>query len=451
MSVLIMIFAAILVLGPLVALHEFGHFWVARKLGVKVLTYSIGFGPALFERKGKDGVDYRIAAIPLGGYVRMLDEREGEVDEAEKHLAFNNQKPWKKILIVAAGPVMNFIIAILLFWVLLLPASEQLSTKIGKILPDSPAATAGLVMGDKVIKVGDTPVNSWKDANFALVNYIGETTNIPVSIQRDNQQLTKQVPVTTFLKDQSKDAFEQIGFLPYRPVIKTVVHKIADKSAAQNQGLQVGDHILRINGKKADVWDAMSPIVRANPEKLLVFDVKRGDKVIQLKIMPQAKRDNQGNTFGLLGISPNTANIKIPSEYKQTIQYNPAEAFIKSIEQTWDLSVMTVSAMGKMITGLIGLDNLSGPITIAKVAGESLDIGWKALLSFMALISVSLGVLNLLPIPVLDGGHLVYYTYEAIRGKPLPENVQIIGLNIGLVIMLCFMVIAIGNDISRLF
>lgn len=451
MSIGFILFAAVLVLAPLIALHEYGHFWVARKLGVKVLTYSIGFGPALWSKIGKDGVDYRISAIPLGGYVRMLDEREGEVPEAEKHLAFNNQAPWKKIAIVAAGPLMNFLIAIVLFWVLLLPASEQLNTKIGKVLPDSPAAKAGLLVGDKITTVDMQPVTTWKDANYVLINSIGETKDIAISFERQGKVQQTHVAVSSFLKDQSKDIFEQIGFMPYTPVVKSTIYKIAEGSAAKNQGMQVGDSIISIDGKPAQHWDDMTSIVRANPEKLLNFVVLRDGKQVTLPVMPQGKKDNMGNRYGQLGISPDTSNIKIPAEYKQTIQYNPMQAFGKSLEQTWSLSVMTVKAMGKMISGLIGLDNLSGPITIAKVAGDTLNIGWQAVLSFMALISVSLAVLNLLPIPVLDGGHIVYYTYEAIVGKPLPEKVQMMGLNIGLMLMLAMMVIAIGNDISRLF
>lgn len=451
MNVLYLIFAAILVLGSLVALHEFGHFWVARKLGVKVLTYSIGFGPVLWKKKGKDGVDYCLSAIPLGGYVRMLDEREAEVAPEQKHLAFNTQKPWKKIAIVAAGPIMNFLIAIVLFWVLLIPASEQLKTKVGKILPDSPSAIAGLQVGDEIVKIDNESVNNWREVNFLLIDSIGETKTILVTYLRDDKNYIANIKVTDFLKDQSEDIFEQIGLLPYTPDIESKINKLAPEGAAIRQGMKEGDVILSINGQSARKWDDMTRLVRANPEKLLDFVVLRDGKEVSLKVMPQGIKDNMGNRYGQIGISPDTSNIKIPDSYKKTVNYSVVEAFGQAVKQTWDLSVMTIKAMGKMLSGLIGLDGLSGPITIAKVAGDSVAIGWQAVLSFMALVSVSLAVLNLLPIPVLDGGHIVYYTYELIVGKELPEKVQMIGLNIGLAIMFLFMVVAISNDITRLF
>lgn len=451
MTILFFIFAAIVVLGPLVALHEYGHFWVARKLGVKVLTYSIGFGPALWQRTGKDGVDYRLSAIPLGGYVRMLDEREAEVAEEEKHLAFNNQKPWKKILIVAAGPAMNFLIAIVLFWLLLLPASEQLNMRVHQIIPDTPAAVAGLQVDDTLTQIAGKDTNTWKAANLALINHMGETATIPVTYERAGNIQTAQLQVKDFLQDQSQDVFKQVGFMPYMPHVPAIIGDIQRGSSAQKTGLQVGDEIININGTQIADWHAMTAVIHDNPEKLLSITVMRAGKPVALDVIPQRFKTNAGESVGRIGVRPDRSKVVIPENYKQTISYDPLSAFIKSLQQTWDLSVLTLSAMGKMVSGLIGLDNLSGPITIAKVSGDMMSIGWKPLLSFMALMSVSLAVLNLLPIPILDGGHLVFYTYEAIVGKPIPEKIQLMGLNIGLILMFCFMVLAIGNDISRLF
>lgn len=446
MTALYLIFAAIVVLGPLVALHEWGHFIVAKKLGVKVLAYSIGFGPAIFSRKGSDGVDYRLSAIPLGGYVKMLDEREGEVAEEEKHLAFNNQAPWKKILIVAAGPVMNFIIAIALFWVLLLPASEQLNTRIGKVIADSPAAVAGLQVGDKITAIDGKQVSTWRDANLALINHMGEDARITLSLERGNKPTAATLSAPNFLAEQDQDPFEQVGFLPFSPKVVPTIGEITKGSSAFHQGMKVGDTIVAIEGKPIDDWQQMSRVVRANPEKLLEFQVLRDGKTLELNIMPQGKKGRTGEQYGQIGVAPQAKNVVIPDAYKQTIDYSFFAAGGEAVRQTYELSALTLGALGKMVRGLIGLDSVSGPITIAKVSGEMMSIGWQSLLSFMALMSVTLAVLNLLPIPVLDGGHLVFYTYEAIVGKPMPEKLQIIGLNIGLVLLLVFMAIAIGND-----
>lgn len=451
MSVLFIIFAAILVLGPLVALHEYGHFWVARKLGVKVLTYSIGFGPSLWSRTGKDGVDYRLSAIPLGGYVRMLDEREGEVAEEEKHLAFNNQKPWKKIAIVAAGPLMNFLIAIVLFWALLIPPSEQISMRITHIIPDSPAASAGFEVGDKVVAVDGEDVNTWRRLRLKLMLYMSETTSIPVAVERDGNVLNKTLNVKNFLTDPDQEFEQQIGFWSYKPHVPAILGQISEDGVAFKQGFKVGDEIKSINGKHVSDWYDMSKTLSDQPGKLMNVALLRNGETITLEVISKSEKLNSGKTVGRIGVGPERSLIKIPEEYKFMLDQSVWSAFKTSLSETYDLSRLTLTAMGKMLIGQLSLDNLSGPITIAKVSGDMLSIGWKPLLSFMALMSVSLAVLNLLPIPVLDGGHLLFYTYEAIVGKPLPENVQMMGFNIGLILMLGFMMLAIGNDISRLF
>lgn len=451
MSILFIIFAAVVVLGPLVALHEYGHFWVARKLGVKVLTYSIGFGPSLWNKKGKDGVDYRISAIPLGGYVRMLDEREAEVAEEEKHLAFNNQKAWKKILIVAAGPAMNFLIAIVVFWLLLIPASQQVSMRIHTVLPNTPAASAGIQAGDKVVAVHGESVDTWRRLQLKLMFHMGDNSTIPLNVERAGKIIPTELKVTDFLTDMQRDFESQLGFWQYKPHVPAVVGQFVKNSIAARQGFQVGDQIVAINNQPVSDWYDMSERVSNNPQKLLSFQVKRGDKTVQLEAIPRTVKQDSGKQVGRLGIGPDVNKIHLPEAYKETLDYDTITALKMSLSDTYDLSKLTLISLGKMLTGKLGLENLSGPITIAKVSGDMMSIGWKPLLSFMALMSVSLGVLNLLPIPVLDGGHLVYYIYEAIAGKPLPENVQMMGLNIGMLLMLGFMILAIGNDIARLF
>ena len=458
MTFLLTLLAAIFVLGPLIALHEWGHYIVARLCGVKVLTYSIGFGPKLFGwTSKKSGIDYRISALPLGGYVKMLDEREGEVAADEQHLAFNRQHPLKKIAIVAAGPIMNFVIAIALFWVLFMTPSEQLATKIGQVLPDTPAAMAQLPVGDKIVAIDGHEVQTWEGINYRLAGRMGETDNVSITLQSDaegnNATKIYQAPIKEFMQGdaQGKDALSSFGMIPWQPNIAPIVGDLTPDGAASRQGLQVGDRITAINDEQIKDWISATRVIRDSPETLLNFTVLRNGEQVQLSIMPQGKKDNLGNDYGQIGAMVAQSEIVIPDAYKTTVVYGPGESLVKSFEKTEQLAVMTVSSMSKMLSGMIGLENLSGPITIAKVAKQSFDISWQMVLSTAALISLSLAVLNLLPIPVLDGGHIVYYVIELIRGKPLSEGVQMVGLNIGLLLLAGFMVLAIGNDISRLF
>ncbi|PPZ93940.1 RIP metalloprotease RseP [Acinetobacter ursingii] len=451
MNILFIIVAAILLLGPLIAIHEFGHYWVARKLGVKVLVYSIGFGPTLLKwTSKKSGIQYQLSALPLGGYVKMLDEREGNVAEADLPYAFNRQSPWKRIAIVAAGPLINLLFAIVLFWILFLPSQEQLNTRIGKVLPNTPAAQVDLHVGDKVLTVDGEQTPTWEKLNFALVDRAGETGQILMTVDRDGTQKSVALPIHNFLKDQSQSALDILGFLPYRPQMPAVIHQLSEDGAAIRQGMKVGDQILSINGIKMNDWFDVVDVVQKSPEKLLNIDVLRNGQMVHLQVMPQGKRDNMGNTTGRLGVQSNPAKVNIPNDYKQTIQYNPAQALGMAVDKTTQISGMILNSIVKMFRGLIGLENLSGPITIAKVAGQSAEMGWQTFISFMALMSVSLGILNLLPIPMLDGGHLVYYFIEAIRGKPVSEQIQMMGLKIGMVLLGSMMLLALFNDFMRL-
>ena len=451
MSALFIVVAAILLLGPLIAIHEFGHYFVARKLGVKVLVYSIGFGPTILKwTSKKSGIQYQLSALPLGGYVKMLDEREENVAEADLPYAFNRQHPWKRIAIVAAGPLINLIFAILLFWLLFLPSQEQLNTRVGKVLADTPAAAAQMQVGDKITAIDGTPVTTWEKLNFALVDRVGETGKILVQAERAGEIKTFSLPIQNFLNDQSQSPLDVLGFTPYRPQIPAIVSKLSEDGAAIRQGMQVGDQIIAIDGVKMNDWYDVVQVVQASPEKLLKVDVLRNNQVLQLQVMPQGKRDNMGNVSGVLGVQSDPGKIVIPEDYKQTIQYSPSEALFMAVDKTGQLSSMILNSIVKMVRGLIGLDNLSGPITIAKVAGQSAEMGWQTFISFMALMSVSLGILNLLPIPMLDGGHLVYYFIELIRGKPVSEQIQLVGLKIGMVLLGSMMLLALFNDIMRL-
>lgn len=455
------ILAAIFVLGPLVALHEWGHYIVARLCGVKVLTYSIGFGPKIASwTSKKSGIDYRISALPLGGYVKMLDSREAEVSEAEQHLDFSRQHPLKKIAIVLAGPLMNFFIAIVLFWVLFITPSEQLNTRIGTVVPDSGAEVAELQAGDMITAIDGVATNSWETVNLQLADRMGETGLVNVTVtpyQGDTPEPSSKdysVDINQFMQgdDKGKDPLSTLGVLPWQPSLEPVVGQLSEDGAAIRQGMQVGDRITQINDTPISDWKDAVAVIQTNPEKLLNFTVLRNDKTVELEIMPQGKKIN-GQSVGMIGagLDPSVVNsIKAPAGYTTTIVYDPMTAIGKAVDKTYDMSAMTLKGMGKMLTGMIGLENLSGPITIAKVAKRSFDISWQMVLSTTALISVSLAVLNLLPIPVLDGGHMLYYLIELVRGKPLSERTQLAGLNIGMLFMLGLMMLAIGLDISRL-
>ena len=451
MSALFIVVAAILLLGPLIAIHEFGHYIVARKLGVKVLVYSIGFGPTLLKwTSKKSGIQYQLSALPLGGYVKMLDEREGSVAEENLPKAFNRQHPWKRIAIVAAGPLINLAFAVVLFWILFIPSQEQLNTRVGKVLPNTPAATVQMQVGDKITNVDGTATPTWEKLNFALVDRVGETGSIEIQADRAGQVKTFQLPIQDFLKNQNQSALDSLGFMPYRPHIPAVAAKLSEDGAAIRQGMKEGDKIIAIDGVKMNDWFDVVQVVQASPEKLLKIDILRQNQLLHLEVMPQAKRDSMGNVSGVLGVQNIPGKINIPADYKQVIQYSPTEAFVMAVDKTGQISGMILNSIVKMFRGLIGLDNLSGPITIAKVAGQSAEMGWQTFISFMALMSVSLGILNLLPIPMLDGGHLVYYFIELIRGKPVSEQIQLVGLKIGMVLLGSMMLLALFNDFMRL-
>ncbi|MBF7685246.1 RIP metalloprotease RseP [Acinetobacter sp. B10A] len=451
MNILFMIAAAALLLGPLVAIHEFGHYYTARKLGVKVLVYSIGFGPTLFKwTSKKTGIQYQLSALPLGGYVKMLDEREGNVKAEDLPYAFNRQSVWKRIAIVAAGPIINLVLAVVLFWILFLPTQEQLNTRVGKVITDTSAAHSGLQVGDKIIAIDGQAVSTWEAVNFALVRRVGETGNIDIQAEHQGQIKNFSLPIDHFLNDQKKSVFDNLGFLPYRPKIEPIVQKLSDNGAAIRQGMQVGDRVVSIDGTSTPDWFDVVDIVRKSPEKMLNIEVLRQEQKVHLQVMPQGHRDDMGNVTGVLGVQSNNSKIVIPDDYKQTIQYSPIEALGRAVHKTYDISGMMLNSIVKMVRGLIGLDNLSGPITIAKVAGQSAEMGWQTFISFMALMSVSLGILNLLPIPMLDGGHLLYYLIEAIRGKPVSEQIQLFGLKVGMVLLGSMMILALFNDFMRL-
>ncbi len=456
MSVFYMVLAAIIVLGPLIAIHEFGHFWVARRLGVKVLTFSIGFGPAFLKWKDKKGTQYQIAAIPLGGYVRMADEREGEVPPEDLPRAFNRQPVWGRMAIVAAGPLINLAFAVLLYWIIFLQGSETLRPIVGRVLPATPAAMAGMETGDEVLAIDGKPVSDWEGINYALINRMGESGSLHISLRShakgDQASSPRELTLNLnrFLSGREVDPFREIGFLPWQPALEPVIGDVMSGGAGESQGLKAEDRILSVDGKPVTTWQDFVEVVRLQPEQVLETEVQRGEQKLTLRLVPKGEKDDQGIVRGKLGIMLKQQPVEYPEAYRQSVEYGPVEALGLAFQKTGTLIAFTLESLGKMLQGLISMNNLSGPITIAKVAGQTAAMGWESLIGFMALLSVSLGVLNLLPIPVLDGGHLVYHAIEGLTGRPLSERLQMIGLRVGIFMLMSLMLLAIFNDLSRL-
>lgn len=447
MQTLQTVLAFLIVLGPLIAIHEFGHFWVARRLGVKVLTYSIGFGRGLIKWRDKQGTQYQIAAIPLGGFVRMADEREGEVAPEDLPRAFNRQPVWARMAIVAAGPLINLLLAVLLYWFLFLQHtdSDMLRTVVGKVQQNSPAAVAGLKAGDEITRIDDTRITGWESVTYALIDRMGETGQLVVTVKPGGTgaEQVHSVKLDRFLRESGADPFKTLGFEPMN--IAPVLGKVMAGNPGERQGLKVGDKITKADGKPVDSWWELVSVVEAHPGKPFVAEVLRNGQPLNLTLTPESQSAG-GKVVGKLGIG-----MDPPANMVRHLNYGVFDALKMALDKTAYQIRFTLEALGKMLRGMIGLDNLSGPITIAKVAGQAASIGWESLLGFMALLSVSLGVLNLLPIPVLDGGHLVYYAIEGVIGRPLSEKAQMLGLRIGIALMGGLMLLAIFNDLSRLF
>lgn len=447
------VLAGILVLGPLIAIHEFGHFWMARRFNVKVLTFSIGFGPSVWSRMGRDGTEYRLAAIPLGGYVRMLDESEGDVPEALRHRAFNVQPVAVRMAIVAAGPLINLALAVVLYWALFMQSGESLRPIVARVLPNSAVATAGLKPGAELLEIDGKPVDDWESANYALIGRLGETGQLSLKVMPSGSEdpQTLSVSINRYLAGTSQDPFRALGMVPWTPALPAVIGEVQAGSAADKSGLAVDDTILDINDKPVGQWSEVVEQILLSPEQAMTWRLLRDGKPWVLTVTPDADHEITGERYGHLGIAVKEAPVVIPAEYKRERRLNPLDAFLSAVHKTWQIMGLSLQSMGKMLTGLVGVDNLSGPITIVKVAGQSASIGWEAFIGFMALLSVSLGVLNLLPIPILDGGHLLYYAVEAIWRRPLPNAVQMLGLRVGVALMGSVMLLAIFNDIRRLF
>ena len=444
------VFMLAVTLGIVVTVHEFGHFWVARRCGVKVLKFSVGFGRSVWSRQAQDGVEYAIGVLPLGGYVKMLDEREAPVDVDLKAQAFNNKSPAQRIAIAAAGPMFNFILAIIVYFVLFLAGERGLAPVIGNVEPGSIAEMAGLESDQEIVAIDGQKTLTWQAVNFALLERLGDSGTIEFSViyPPSQQVYSSQANLDRWLAGaENVDLIRELGIEPYRPVIPAIIGGLADDGAAMKAGLQVGDEFVSIDGSTISDWMALVEEVKRSAGQERWLGILREGLPLTIAVQIEAALVD-GATIGRLGVYP--APVDFPPNMIRYLERGPIESLAAALERTGALVVFTLDSMKKMVEGLISPKNLSGPITIAKVATATAERGWASYFEFIALLSVSLGVLNLLPIPVLDGGHILYYAIEWIAGRPVPERVQIMGYQIGLFLVTCLMVFALYNDVARL-
>lgn len=448
MELLQIILSFLVALIILVAVHEFGHFYVARRCGVKVLRFSIGFGKVLLSRTDKQGTEYSLSALPLGGYVKMLDEREAEVPESEKPFAFNNQSVWKRMAIVAAGPIANILLAIVLLWALLLGGERDLIPKVGKVLPGSVAEQMGMEPGQEILAVDGTPTPTWGALNRVLAGRLGETGDIEVSVAYPDStyQYRLQGKLQDWLRDHGEpDPVKGLGLELYFPVAP-IVGEIEKGSAAEKAGFQTGDKILNAVDKPIKDYRDWVEVIQKNPGQTLKVLIERNGQQLEILATPVLQQ-SEGRTIGRLGMG----NLPQPIDETlfRTAEYSIPGAFVRAVEKTWDTSAFLLLSIKKLIVGEISTKNLSGPVTIAKVAGSSAKGGLESFVAFLVMVSISLAIFNLLPIPVLDGGHLFYCLIEVIRGKPVSDRIQNWGYQVGFVLIISLTLFALYNDLTR--
>lgn len=439
-------------IGVLVSIHEFGHFWVARKVGVKVLRFSIGFGKVLWSyQKNPNTTEYVLSAIPLGGYVKMVDEREGEVSEADLPYAFNCQSLWARVAIVAAGPLFNLILAVALFWSVLVIGEAGIKPILGLVGTSTLAATAGFVEGDQIISVNDKLTPTWTAAMSAIFAAALEgEESIKVAVKTiDDQQSVRLLTVTASDTQNPDILYERLGFKPWSPKLKPIIGKVLPDSAALVAGLQAGDLIISADGAIMEDWLQWVDVVKIHPNLAIKLIIEREGVQLPLIVTPKEVIAEQ-KAVGKIGASVLVPEALIKSV---SVEYSlaPMEAVPVALEMTWSYAASTLKMMGKMFVGSASVENLSGPISIAQYAGQSASMGLVHFIKFMALVSVSLGVLNLLPIPVLDGGHLLFFALEAVKGRPVSEKIQSFFQQMGMSILLSLMALAMFLDIQRLF
>ena len=458
---LISILAFMLAIGILVAFHEFGHYWVARKVGIKVLRFSVGFGKPLWTHVGgKDQTEYVLAAIPLGGYVKMLDEREGDVAENELHRAFNRQSVWKRIAVVVAGPVANFLLAIVLYTLVSVIGTKAVHPFVGEITPNSPAAIAGMLNGGQITAINDGEVNSWTETRMSFLNaYLENNKRVDIRVATDDSDdkvYSLDLSGIALLKG-SDDFLEKSGIFSWQPLQIVSIAEVLPDSAAKASGLQKNDVVLQVDEIPVKDRYRLIKYIQTHAKQNISLLIERNGEQLSLPVALGEKRSN-GKLIGSLGAALGyKVSDEITSESRRKLesmsfiyQRGFTDSLVLGIKNTWQTSVVTLKVMGRLIIGEASLKNISGPVTIAEFAGKTALMGLTVYLGFLAIISVSLGVLNLLPIPMLDGGHLLYYIIELFRGKPVSEQVEAFGFRIGIALVGSMMMLALYNDISRL-
>ena len=452
MQVLFSIVMALVTLGILVTIHEYGHYWVARRCGVRVLRFAVGFGRPLVMRVDRHGTEFALCAIPLGGYVKMLDERDAgqDVTAQNRHESFNAQPVRNKLAIVSAGPAANFLLAILVLFGLFLRGETGIAPVIEAVEPGSVAHNVGLIQGQEVVAVDGTSTQTVSNVRFALLKRLGDTGTIYISVGSalSDLQQTYALPIDRWLGGaEAPDPTRALGLTLGIPPLQPSVGSLVEGGPATRAGFEVGDTIIEADGQVISMWSQWVDLVRASPGRSLAVLVERDGQTIELTVEPRSTgtSDAEVGSVGMSVVIP-----EIPEDRIRRQGRNPVEALSAAVERTFALTVFTFESMWKMIQGLISTKNLSGPIAIAQVAASTAESGFTTWLSFLALLSISLGAINLLPIPVLDGGHMVFHSLEGLLGRPVPEQIQIMSYQVGLLAVFTLMVFAIYNDVARL-
>ena len=440
-----------LVLGILIIVHEYGHYLVARLCGVKVLRFSVGFGRPVWQRQyGPDKTEWAIGLFPLGGYVKMLDEREAPVAPEELDRAFNRQTVWRRMAIVAAGPVFNFLLAILVYWGIFWHGTDELRPVLGAPPAATAAAAAGFEYGERVLKVADEPVQTWEDVRWLLLQRAVNDSNVQLEVINERQEISIRRLDLAGIRESGweGDAFSRLGLTFYRPKLPPVIGRVVAGGVGESAGLKVGDRVEAISGSEINHWSEVVAIIRESAGKPLSLEIIRDGKSLTLELQPEL-HEERGHRFGRIGVAVSEAGLS-RKDLTVRVSYGPVDALGKAVRETWEKSVFSLVMLGKMVTGEVSWRNLSGPVTIADYAGQSAKLGIEYYLKFLALVSISLGVLNLLPIPILDGGHLMYYVVEIIKRGPVSERTMEIGQQIGFALLMMLMAFAFYNDINRL-
>ena len=448
-----MLGAFVVALGVLITFHEFGHFWVARRCDVKVLRFAVGFGRPLWRRTfGADDTEFVVGAIPLGGYVSMLDEREAPVPEAERARAFNNKPLGQRVAIVAAGPIFNFIFAIIAYWLIFMIGISGLKPVLATVQAGTPAAQSGLQAGDEITAIDGQITPTWNTALERLVGGVVERSVATLTVRdaQDRQRaLALDLGAISIDSMAEGNLLDLLGVEPARPRVPAVIGQVVRDGAAWQAGLQEDDEIIAVDGAPVRDWQHWVELVRSAPDTPLAVDISRAGATVALALTPAAKVTEQGERFGFIGASLTPDFSSDPTLFA-TEAYAPHISLLKGVGKTVDMSVMTLQILGRMISGQASLKNLSGPVSIAQYAGQTAQLGLVAFLGFLALVSISLGILNLLPIPLLDGGHLFYYLVEFLKGSPVSLSTQLLGQRVGIALLFSLMALAIYNDILRL-